>query len=118
LLRSAPIYTHITADNAVQDKGTFYAYDNLSRRIVAFAKADGSIVGQYMAPATSPWLTNLTGLFVVPGTNGGTPTLYWTEGGSLMSAVLAPSTGPSASASGSPGASASHSIVPSGSKKP
>jgi type II secretory pathway pseudopilin PulG len=118
LLRPAPKYTHITADNSTQDKGTFYGYDNLNRRIVAFAKLDGSIVGQYITPATSPWFTNLTGMFVVPGTNGASPTLYWTEGGSLMSADLAPSAGPGASSSGSPRATASHSSNPSASTKP
>jgi outer membrane protein assembly factor BamB len=50
----APYYTRLTADNPTQDQGTFYAYDNTNRRIVAFKKSDGSIVGQYMVPDTRP----------------------------------------------------------------
>ncbi|MGD0247772.1 MAG: hypothetical protein ABSB75_01840, partial [Candidatus Limnocylindrales bacterium] len=118
LLRpKGPHYVRLTADDSRKGQGTFYAYDNLNRRVVAFKKADGTIVGQYMVPPTAPWFTALTGLFVVPGTNGASPTLYWTEAGSLMSATLAPTSTatPSTSGSakpstsnGSAGASASH----------
>ena len=48
-----------------------------------------AIVGQYTVAPGVPWLTALTGLFVMPGTNGGPATLYWTEAGSLMKATLA-----------------------------
>ena len=103
LLRpNGPFYTRLTADNPAQDAGTFYAYDGLNRRIVAFTKSDGSIVGQYMVPANTPWFSALTGMFVIPGTGGSSPTLYWTEGGNLMSAYLNPSAAPSASASPGP----------------
>jgi hypothetical protein len=108
----APYYTKLTADNPAQDQGTFYAYDGLNRRIVAFEKSDGSIVGEYIVPANTPWFTALTGLFVTTGTGGTNPTLYWTEGGSLMRASLNPNSSPSPTASGSgspsptPGASA------------
>jgi type II secretory pathway pseudopilin PulG len=107
LLRPAPKYKLITADTLDQQTGIFYAYDNLNQRVVAFKKTDGTIVGQYMAPPTTPWFTNMTGMFVVPSTTGGPPTLYWTEGGSLMSAVLGSggTTGPGAT--GSPKASSS-----------
>ncbi len=97
----APYYTKLTADNPAQDQGTFYAYDGLNRRIVAFKKSDGSIVGEYMVPANTPWFTALTGLFVTTGTGGTNPTLYWTESGSLMRASLNPSSAPSPTASGS-----------------
>jgi hypothetical protein len=139
LLRQAPWYTLISADSLAQDTGVFYAYDNRNRRIVAFKKADGTIVGQYMVPSSSPWFTNMAGMFVVPAggvasitagtsttsttiTTGGTaPTLYWIEGGSLMSAVLAATDTTASSASGSPGPSASTSgsgPAPSASTKP
>jgi hypothetical protein len=117
LLRpNGPVYTRLTADNSAQDQGTFYAYDGLNRRIVAFKKVDGSIVGQYMVPATTPWFSALTGMFVIPGTAGSSPTLYWTEGGNLMSALLNPSAAPSASASA--GVSLAPLASPSPSKKP
>ncbi|HEX7491566.1 MAG TPA: hypothetical protein VF337_07660 [Candidatus Limnocylindrales bacterium] len=136
LLRQAPKYTLIAADSLDQGTGIFYAYDNLNQRIVAFKKIDGTIVGQYMAPATTPWFTNVAGMFIVPAggtttvtagtsvqttTTGGTaPTLYWIEGGSLMSAVLAASTtDSSASGSSKPSASTGGSAPPaSSSTKP
>jgi hypothetical protein len=92
VLRPDPYYTWLTADNPTQDQGTFYAYDGPNRRIIAFKKSDGSIVGQYMVPATSNWLSAVKGLFVSGGT------LYWIESGSLMSAPLNPSTTPAGSA--------------------
>ena len=101
LLRpNGPVYTRLTADNPAQDQGTFYAYDGINRRIVAFKKIDGSIVGQYMVPPDAPWFTSLAGMFVTTGAGGSNPTLYWIESGNLMSAALS-STGTS-----TPGASA------------
>jgi hypothetical protein len=114
----APVYRRLTADNPNQDEGTFYAYDNQNRRVVAFKKSDGSIVGQYMVPAAMPWFTNLTGMFVTNDASGTNPTLYWTEAGSLMKAALNPlaATAASASPSSSPAPSQSPSVAPS--KKP
>lgn len=102
-------YTRLAADDRAKGQGTFYAFDNLYRRVVAFAKADGTIAGQYTVAPGAPWLTALTGLFVVPGTNGAPATLYWTEAGSLMKATLAATTAvtPSTSGSASPSASTS-----------
>jgi hypothetical protein len=108
----APFYKYLTADNPGQDQGTFYAYDNAGRRIVAIKKADGSILGEYMVPDDSPWFSALTGMFVTTGTDGSNPILYWTEGGSLMRASLNPSTSPAVP--GSPGASSSSSGSSSG----
>jgi hypothetical protein len=123
----APFYTRLIADNSTDGQGTFYAYDNTNRRIIAFKKVDGSIVGQYMVPANMPWFSAVTGMFVTggagttsptPGTSttsgtsgtpGANPVLYWTESGNLMGAPLIPATtqtppspGSGASASGSP----------------
>lgn len=111
LLRpNGPVYTRLTADNPNQDQGTFYAYDGLNRRIVAFKKLDGSIVGQYMVPSDAPWFTSLAGMFVTTGAGGSNPTLYWTESGNLMSAALSPS------GASTPGASAGVLPSPGGSR--
>jgi len=93
-LRPLPVYTRLTADNSAEGQGTLYAYDVKNRRIVAILKKDGSVVGEYMVPANTAWFTALTGMFVIPGTGGAPPTLYWTEASSLMKAVLYPA-GPS-----------------------
>ena len=107
-----PKYTRLTADNSTVDLGTFYAYDGASRRVVAFKKSDGSVVGQYIVPPTMNWFSALTGMFVVPGVGTAPATLYWTEGSNLMRASLglqsgtpsassAPSSNPSSSPAGS-----------------
>jgi hypothetical protein len=117
LLRGAPKYKLITSDNSAQDQGVFYAYDNVNRRIVAFKKGDGTFVGQYMTPDSTPWFTDMKGLIVVPGIATAPPTLYWIEGGSLMSAVLSAAAAatpvPSGSAkSSSPGSGAAATAAP------
>src|SRR5450759_479353 len=99
----APKYTRLTADNSAQDQGTFYAYDGPSRRVVAFKKSDGTIVGQYIVPPTMNWFSALTGMSVVPGVGTASPTLYWTEGSNLMRAYLGPP-GEAPTASSSPSA--------------
>jgi hypothetical protein len=108
LLRvSTPQYTRLTADNSAQDQGTFYAYDGANRRVVAFKKSDGSIVGQYIVPATMNWFSHLTGMFVIPGVGTAAATLYWTEGSNLMRAYLgAAGDSPSPSSTVNPSASA------------
>ena len=104
---NAPVYTRLTADNPAIDQGTFYAYDGPNRRVVAFKKSDGSIVGQYIVPTTTNWFSALTGMFVVPGVGTASPTLYWTEGSNLMRAYLGTGAAPKASSppSDNPGAS-------------
>ena len=97
----APYYTRLAANTTAQDQGVFYGFDNQNRRIVAFKKVDGSIVGQYMVPDNTPWFTAVTGMFVTGGADATNPILYWTESGSLMGAALVPTIGEAPSASGS-----------------
>jgi hypothetical protein len=104
----APKYTRLTADNSAQGQGTFYAYDGPSRRVVAFKKSDGTIVGQYIVPPTMNWFSALTGMSVVPGVGTASPTLYWTEGSNLMRAYLGPQ-GEAPAATPSPSANPSSS---------
>jgi LysM repeat protein len=96
--RSAlPFYTRLVADSATRGHGTFYAYDSANNRVIAFSKADGAYVQQYAAPADTGLLHALTGMFVTTDDAGANPTLYWTEGGNLMSAslnALLPAPGP------------------------
>jgi hypothetical protein len=102
---SAPFYGRLTADSASPDEGTLYAYDRYNYRVVAFSKADGSLVGQYYAPPTEErttrWFVHLDGMFVLPATASNGPRLYWLEDGNLMSARL-PATGPLPTATPTP----------------
>ncbi len=107
---NAPVYTKMAGDNPDQDKGTFYAYDGLNRRVVAFTKVDGAFQAQYMALPNSPRLSAVQGLFVKPGPNGTSPTMYWIESGDLMKASLG-SPG-SASSAPAPTPTAANPFVP------
>jgi hypothetical protein len=123
LLRpKGPAYTRITADNPTQDQGNFYAYDGMYRRIVSFTKSDGTFIGQYMVPPSSPLLSAVKGLFVTTGTGGTNPVVYWIESGSLYGASLNPSalptSQPSSSLSPSPGPSGSNAPSSNPTKKP
>lgn len=101
-----PFYTRLTADNSAQDQGTFYAYDSANRRIVAFSKS-GAFIAQFIAPSDTAWFSALTGMFVTTGAKGANPTIYWTEGGNLMTASLAAAARPVSSATPVPSASGS-----------
>ncbi len=105
----APIYKRVTADNPAQDKGNFYAFDSQNRRILALQKSDGAVVGEYIAPVGTPWLTSVKGMFVIPGTSTTSPILYWTEGSSLLMAYLDPDLAPAATPS--PSAVATKSVA-------
>jgi hypothetical protein len=98
--RMAPHYTKLASDSSAPDQGTLYAYDSANQRVVVFSKSDGAYVGQYVAdPTGSPWLSSAAGMFVTADAGGAGPTLYWTDGGYLLSASLsAPVAQPSASA--------------------
>jgi hypothetical protein len=103
-IRPLPVYKHLASDDPAQDKGNFYAYDVKNKRIVEFLKSDGSVIAQFMVPDNTPWFTALTGMFVVPAGSGTSPTLYWTEGSSLMKASLTPAgtTAPATTAGSTP----------------
>jgi len=115
LLRpKAPVYKRLTADDSAQDVGTFYAYDSTNRRVVAFKKSDGSVIGQYIVPPTMNWFSALTGMFVIPASGNAPPILYWTEGSNLMRASLSLQSGAPA---GSPSPGINLSPSPAGSSK-
>jgi len=111
----APYYTKLVANTTVEDQGTFYGYDNRNRRVIAFKKIDGSIVGQYVVPDNTPWFTAVTGMFVTGGIDATNPVLYWTESGNLMGAALNPNSTIGPATSGSPGPLSSGSGRPSAS---
>jgi len=57
----------------VGDREFLYVYDAAGRRIIAFQRADGAFVRQWMAPATGPdaaVLDDVRGLFVTSVTDG------------------------------------------------
>jgi hypothetical protein len=115
ILRSAPKYTLLTTATA-RDTGLVYSYDQANQRIVAIDKDTGNIVEQYQLAGTDTSWSDLRGIAVVPGTNGGPASMYWLDKNRLMSSVLValPTVGASPSAKPSPSPSAS----PKPTKKP
>ncbi len=111
-----PFYTRLAADNSTADQGDLLAYDGVGRRVVSFAKSNGSYVGEYVLPDSSPFFSALTGMFVRTGANGSNPTLFWIEGGNLLAAPLyVPEASPSGSGA-SPNASGQATVKPSPTK--
>jgi hypothetical protein len=114
---SDPFYTHISADNDRADQGNLYVYDGSGRRVVCITKSNGRYVGEFILPASSPFFSAVGGMFIRTGPNSSNPTLFWIEGGNLLTAPLyTPTASPSASASGSAKASVKPTVLPSPTK--
>ncbi|MBA2381461.1 MAG: hypothetical protein H0V73_05050, partial [Chloroflexi bacterium] len=121
LLRPPPQYTLI-ASASDKRTGLMYAWDKVSRRIVALDKAKGTFVQQFRLAGGSLAWKDVRGMYVVPdGAQGAPATLVWATKDSVMSAALeavpdAPTGSPrpsgSAGSSASPPASATASRAP------
>jgi len=85
---------------------------------VAIDKDTGNIVEQYQLAGSDTSWSDLRGIAVVPGTDGGPASMYWLDKNRLMSSVLValPTVGASPSAKPSPSPSASPAAKPT--KKP
>ena len=108
----APNYTRITSDSLSQNDGRMYAYDSLNHRVIAFRKDTGAYIEQYIVPLSSGQMSALTGMFIVPGTNGAPASLYWVDSGNLLGAKLVDTAPPNGL---SPKPTASKTPVPSAS---
>ena len=109
ILRAAPKYTLLTTFTA-RDTGSIYAYDKANGRIIEIDKDSGSIVQQFQLAGNDPSWSDLRGLAVTPGTDGGPATMYWIDKTRLMSSVLVAV--PTASASPSPSVAPTPSVKP------
>ena len=116
ILRNAPQYSLMTTgtDRAT---GLIYGYDQPNQRVVAIDKDTGNIVEQYhLAGGDLSW-SDVRGIAIVPGTNGGPASLYWIDKNRLMSSTLVAVPEAGASPSVAP-PSASPSVKPKPTKKP
>jgi hypothetical protein len=120
ILRTPPQYTLIATSTA-RDLGVVYAYDKSNQRVVAIDKDTGNLIAQYeLANGDSSW-SDMRGLAVLPGTNGGPDSLMWIDHDRLMTSPLVAvqsSGGPSAAPSASPSASPSLKPTPKPTPKP
>jgi hypothetical protein len=117
ILRNAPQYSLMTTGTD-RDTGLIYGYDQPNQRVVAIDKDTGNIVEQYhLAGGDLSW-SDVRGIAIVPGTNGGPASLYWIDKNRLMSSTLAAVPQAGASPSVVPSPSASPSVKPKPTKKP
>jgi uncharacterized protein YoaH (UPF0181 family) len=117
ILRNAPQYSLMTTGTD-RDTGLIYGYDQPNQRVVAIDKDTGNIVEQYhLAGGDLSW-SDVRGIAIVPGTNGGPASLYWIDRHRLMSSTLAAVPQAGASPSVVPSPSASPSVKPKPTKKP
>jgi len=74
----------------VGDRELFYVYDRANARIIAFQRADGSFVKQWMAPRIGPFATMLDAVtgFQVPSVADGPPVAYLLSAGRVLRVVL------------------------------
>jgi hypothetical protein len=100
--------------------GNLYVWDADNGRILIFDKTDATYIGQFVAPAGSPLLDDVTGMYVIdPGTSTAPPVLMYVRPDGLYRLTLAapedipvtppttagPSATPSSGASATPGGS-------------
>ncbi len=74
----------------VGERELFYVYDRANARIIAFQRADGAFVKQWMAPRTGGYATLLDDLvgFQVQSAADGPPIAYLLSGGRVIRVVL------------------------------
>jgi len=101
-LRPGHDYRLMTA-SATRGLGTVYVYDATHSRIVAFDKATGAYVGEYIAAEGTPKFQDVRGMFLLDPGGGKTPSIVWVTKDRLMVTLLQPAaTGAAASPSPSP----------------
>ncbi len=74
----------------VGERELFFVYDRANARIIAFQRADGAFVKQWMAPRTGGYSTLLDGVvgFEVRSAADGPPVAYLLSGGRVIRVVL------------------------------
>jgi hypothetical protein len=112
LLRATPDLT-LVAGTGDQRQGSVYAFDHRNARVLAYDKASGEYQAQYRLAGGLPDWEDLRGFYVIPGVDGGPPTLVWLAADHVGQAVLqaVPDTGGGAVAT--PGPSPSTTARPS-----
>ena len=124
-LRPTRRYTLINSPD-LRRVGTLYIFDAANGRVVAFDKLTGAYQAQYRPAGGSPAWNLLRGFYVVPRSPGQAPAIFWIDGNTLGTAVLAPipgvspggSPGASPAPGGSPGPGSSGAPAPSASPRP
>jgi len=75
---------------SVGDRELFYVWDQANARIIAYQRADGAFVKQWMAPRTGQYATILTGVvgLQVLSAADGPPAAYLLTQGRIVRVVL------------------------------
>ena len=110
-LRPGHHYQLLTA-TATRGQGTLYVYDATWSRVVAFDKATGAYLGQYIAADGTPPFQDVRGMFLLDPGGGRAPSIVWVTKDRLMVTPLeAAPTGAAASPSPSPSPTATRRTV-------
>ncbi len=101
-LRPGHHYALMTG-SATRGQGTLYVYDSAHQRIIAFDKATGSYLGQYIAAQGTIPFQGVRGMFLLDPGGGKPPSIVWdTADRLLVTPLVAAPTGAAASPSPSP----------------
>jgi hypothetical protein len=88
---------------ATRGEGTLYVYDATWGRVIAFDKALGTYVGQYIPAAGTPLFEGMRGMFLLDPGGGKAPSIVWeTRDELLITPLEAASASPTAAASPAP----------------
>ena len=99
--------------------GRLYAFDRTNHRIVAFNKADGKYVEQYLLADGDQGWRDLRDMVVLPGADAEAPaTAWWISSTGLHSVVLTPAEGPAATPTPAPTATPAPTKKPAKTPKP
>jgi hypothetical protein len=112
LLRPEPAFERVFSGSGRRE-GAIYGYDPENGRILAFDKAAGDFVEQYVLAREPAAWEDLRGMYVVPGAEGAPATLVWATEDAVHQSLLE-AVRPATGASPSPRTSPSGSAAPSG----
>ncbi len=110
-LRPSSDYTLISSPDLASGEssrrtGTLYAFDTANDRLVAFSKADGSFIAQYLLAGKDTAWSDMQAMYVQPGADDTAPaTVWWISSTGLHTVLLEAVANPDATPAPSPTAS-------------
>lgn len=93
---------HLLAATGTRGVGRLYVWDAQHERVIAYDKAEGSYIEQYVAQPEGPSFSDLRGMFVVERGEAEPPLLVWANGQAVYQTVLEPPAEPVDEPSASP----------------
>ncbi len=95
----------LLAATGSRGQGRLWIWDARHQRVLAFAKADGTYLGQFIVEPGGVGYQDMRGMAVVERPNGQAPVLVWAAADQIMASPLQPAPEPGVSPSPSPSVS-------------